>query len=194
MKQIAERIDIDDVCLLKDVGALGVERYRMAASQRSCRDLGETMIILLGEETGTARKDVVQAIKDFREERRMDPNHRSIEGAFEYATGFALFQGLLYRRAFNAADREHQYRLCIPEGVHSRMVIPGETLQREVGYRERFLLEYHNGTIAGHQGRDKCLELMSRDVWWPRMYSDVRKWTVSCEHCAGERGAPGVKA
>ena len=194
VKEIAEKVQPDDVCLLKDVGAMGVERYRLAAAQRACRDLGETMIILLAEETGTLRKDVVKAIQDFRTERKIDAAHRTIDGAFEYAKEFALFQGLLYRIQWDAADREHQYRLCIPEGTHSRMTMPGEIKSREVGYRERVLLQYHNSQIAGHMGRDKCIELMSRDVWWPQMYADVRKWTSSCELCLGDRGAPGVTA
>ena len=173
---------------------MGVERYRLAAAQRACRDLGEVMIVLLGQESSTSRKNVVRALTDFRTERRLDATHRSIDGVFEYAEGFALFQGLLYKIQWDAADMEHQYRLCIPEGVHSRMTMPGETLSREVGYRERVLLQYHNSQIGGHQGRDRCLELMSRDVWWPKMYSDVRKWTASCEVCLADRGAPGVTA
>ena len=194
VKEIADKVKVDDVCLLKDLGAMGVERYRLAAAQRSCRDLGEIMIVLLGQESSTPRDLVVKALKDFQTERQIDANHRTINGIFEHAEGFALFQGLLYKIQWDAPDREFQYRLCIPEGVHSRMTMPGETLSREVGYRERVLSQYHNSQIGGHLGRDRCLELMSRDVWWPKMYSDVRKWTAACEVCQADRGASGVTA
>ena len=74
------------------------------------------------------------------------------------------------------------------------MTVPGEAAQREVGFRERLLMEYHNSQVAGHIGRDKCFELLERDVWWPRMYSDVKKWLKGCQTCAEERGSTGVTA
>ena len=38
------------------------------------------------------------------------------------------------------------------------------------------------------------VELLERDVWWPGMYEDVRRWCKSREQCLAERGTSGVSA
>ena len=63
-----------------------------------------------------------------------------------------------------------------------------------MGFRERILLEYHNGRLGGHQGRERTMDNVSRDFWWPGMYGDVRRWCAKCEFCRAERGSTGVSA
>ena len=61
-------------------------------------------------------------------------------------------------------------------------------------FRRELLMHYHNGPLAGHQGRERTMEMLARDFWWPKMYTDVRKWCNSCQFCRGERGAAGLSA
>ena len=46
------------------------------------------------------------------------------------------------------------------------------------------LLKLHHDTrLAGHQGRWKTLELISRNYWWPGMSIDVKKYVQGCDTC-----------
>ena len=46
------------------------------------------------------------------------------------------------------------------------------------------LLKLHHDTrLAGHQGRWKTLELISRNYWWPGMSVDVKKYVQGCDTC-----------
>ncbi len=66
--------------------------------------------------------------------------------------------------------------------------------ERPLSYRELILMEYHNGALAGHQGRDRTTEMIERDFWWSGLPEDVRRWCRKCIHCQGERGTSGVTA
>ena len=63
-----------------------------------------------------------------------------------------------------------------------------------MGYRERLLLEYHNGPLGGHPGRERTCELLEKDWWWPHMFEDVRRWCARCQDCASESGLTGASA
>ena len=63
-----------------------------------------------------------------------------------------------------------------------------------MGFRGKILLEYHNGKLGGHQGRERTMDARSRDFWWPGLYGDVRRWCQKCEFCRAERGATGLSA
>jgi len=41
----------------------------------------------------------------------------------------------------------------------------------------------HDAKVAGHFGREKTLELMKRDYYWPNMEDWVRNYIRSCEAC-----------
>lgn len=49
--------------------------------------------------------------------------------------------------------------------------------------RRRLMAQYHDSRVAGHPGRAKTLELISRDYWWPQMSRHVGAYTRSCEVC-----------
>ena len=49
--------------------------------------------------------------------------------------------------------------------------------------RRRVISQYHDSRLAGHPGRAKTLELISRDYWWPQMSRHVGTYTRSCEEC-----------
>ena len=85
---------------------------------------------------------------------------------------------VLYRRVYDASDGELQLRPVVPTGGTSQMEVPGVG-SRELSLRSRIILEYHNGVLGGHQGRDKTYHRIERDWWWPGMYKDVVVW---CKH------------
>ena len=41
----------------------------------------------------------------------------------------------------------------------------------------------HNSKLAGHPGRWKTLELISRNYWWPQMSRYVGKYVSTCDMC-----------
>jgi hypothetical protein len=51
-------------------------------------------------------------------------------------------------------------QLCIPKG----------------SMRENVIQEKHNGSLSGHFGLNKTLELVQRFYYWPRMQKDIRKY------------------
>ena len=48
-------------------------------------------------------------------------------------------------------------------------------------------MEYHNGKLGGHRGREATYDRLEKDFWWPGMYEDVRRWCRACTQCAGVR-------
>jgi len=44
-------------------------------------------------------------------------------------------------------------------------------------------MECHDSKVAGHFGRDKTLELMKRNYYWPRMEDWVREYVKTCTTC-----------
>jgi len=42
---------------------------------------------------------------------------------------------------------------------------------------------HHDVPAAGHEGRWKTVELVTRNYWWPRMTRDVEKYMEGCDLC-----------
>lgn len=49
--------------------------------------------------------------------------------------------------------------------------------------RERIIQLNHDSLSAGHPGRYKTQELITRDYWWPRIQGDVRRYVEGCKIC-----------
>jgi hypothetical protein len=49
--------------------------------------------------------------------------------------------------------------------------------------REDIIRKHHDSLTAGHPGRYKTHELITRDYWWPRILSDIRRYIDGCESC-----------
>lgn len=63
--------------------------------------------------------------------------------------------------------------------IGSRLLIPDYAPLR------LYLLQQHHDTpVAGHQGREKTFELLSRDYYWSTMRRDVEKFVRNCHTCA----------
>src|SRR6201985_349816 len=49
--------------------------------------------------------------------------------------------------------------------------------------RRQIVELHHNSSIAGHPGRWKTLELVSRNYWWPGMSRYISAYTKGCDRC-----------
>ena len=62
--------------------------------------------------------------------------------------------------------RDHQGLLEVPEN-----------------YREEVLRQCHDSKVAGHWGRHRTQELISRDFIWEGWREDVASYIASCQKC-----------
>jgi len=51
------------------------------------------------------------------------------------------------------------------------------------GLRQRIIQSEHDSKVAGHFGRDRTMELISRNFYWTNMERDVRKYCSECDIC-----------
>ena len=58
-----------------------------------------------------------------------------------------------------------------------KIYVPGPRL------RCRILALCHDSKLAGHPGRWKTLELVSRNYWWPQMSRYICKYVSTCDMC-----------
>jgi len=49
--------------------------------------------------------------------------------------------------------------------------------------RRKIIALCHDSLIAGHPGRWKTLELVSRNYWWPQMSRYIGQYTSTCDRC-----------
>jgi len=51
------------------------------------------------------------------------------------------------------------------------------------GLRQRVIQSEHDSKVAGHFGRERTLELLSRNIHWTNMERDIRKYCSECDNC-----------
>lgn len=61
---------------------------------------------------------------------------------------------------------------------HRKVYVP-----KDQELRLQLLKLHHDTSLAGHPGRWKTLELLSRNYWWPGMTVDVKKYVLGCDTC-----------
>ena len=49
--------------------------------------------------------------------------------------------------------------------------------------REDIIRQHHDSPLAGHPGRYKTQELITRNYWWPGIHCDVREYVTGCDTC-----------
>lgn len=71
-------------------------------------------------------------------------------------------------------------------GAPPRIVVPAcATL------RTRIIREHHDTPLAGHPGRDRTLELVTRTFWWPSVHADVNRYVLQCDGCQRNKSRTG---
>ena len=58
-----------------------------------------------------------------------------------------------------------------------RIYIPSDPIRIDI------IREHHDSQAAGHPGRFKTQELITRSFWWPRIGKDIRKYIDGCDAC-----------
>ena len=49
--------------------------------------------------------------------------------------------------------------------------------------RAEIILLHHDVLVAGHRGRWKMTELVTRNYWWPEVTKDVGRHVDGCDMC-----------
>ena len=63
----------------------------------------------------------------------------------------------------------------------------------ECNLRHTLLSEAHDAPLSGHLGRDKTLERLSRNFYWPRMHQQVHDYVRTCETCQAIKPSSRLK-
>jgi len=51
------------------------------------------------------------------------------------------------------------------------------------GLRQQVIQSEHDSKVAGHFGRERTMELLSRNFYWTNMERDIRKYCSECDNC-----------
>src|SRR6266849_719032 len=69
----------------------------------------------------------------------------------------------------------------LPDGavaVDERIYVP-----RDEGLWQEIIREHHDSRVAGHPGRYKTQEQITRNYWWPMISRDMKSYIDGCEAC-----------
>ncbi|EEB89036.1 hypothetical protein MPER_12920 [Moniliophthora perniciosa FA553] len=114
---------------------------------------GEERDILHDIRNSMNNGDLEEPIAKAAAELRKDPTHRSVQSA-EWNQDNGL---LVFRgKVYVPKDKD----------LHCRTVE-----------------QHHDSRVAGHSGRFKTLELVSRNYWWPQMSRYIGQYTRTCQPC-----------
>jgi len=190
LKELRTDEDATREALASLLGGMHMERAQLGSAQRRCPDLGPYVVVHAAWAAQSCPRKAFNACKSAGEEGFAD---KKLDSVLAGAETFEYVDGVLFRRVYDAAANEVQLRLAVPQARAGTFELPGVG-RKPLNFRERILLDYHNGPLGGHQGRERTMEVLERDFWWPGMYEDVRRWCRTCEQCLAERGTSGVSA
>jgi len=84
--------------------------------------------------------------------------------------------------------REICKRISTGGNIDENFTISGELLRWKnriyvpEGLRQRVIQSEHDSKVVGHFGRERTLELLSRNFYWSNMERDVRKYCSECDN------------
>ena len=61
------------------------------------------------------------------------------------------------------------------------------------GFRKEILKQEHDSKIAGHFGRERTMELITRNFYWPKLEDEVRNYWNTCDSCQRTKSPRHVK-
>jgi hypothetical protein len=190
IKQLHTGDGVTRVGLGGSLSAMGIERLKIASAQRRCPEFA---VYYAAQLAWGAEKDARKALFDLKNEDPSLIGIRKIDNILERAKQYELVDDVLFKRVYDSIEGEVQLRCCVPDVSASQYEAAGQG-QKPLNYRNRLLLEYHNGVLAGHVGRERTMEMLERDFYWAGMREDVRRWCKVCVHCQGERAHSGLSA
>ena len=190
-RSLVERRDSVERSLVDSLGSAGIERHMLIEGQRKCVDFAAIYVVLLADAEGQDRYRTLRAMR--RGSPALFPDRMTNDRILRISEKYELIDSLLFRRVYDRVEGELQLRCCVPNTPCGNFELPGIG-EKKLGYRERILLEYHNGPLAGHPGREKTTEMVERSWWWPHLFEDVRRWCRRCVTCQAEHGTSGISA
>ena len=54
-------------------------------------------------------------------------------------------------------------------------------IPNDLGLRMKIMEAEHDSQVAGHMGMDKSIEMVDRNIFWPKMATDIKDYVRSCE-------------
>ena len=170
----------------------GLEREFFIAAQRACKDCGLLYIAVQARDNNRSLGADLNKSKTIAPELWI--NGQKPASVERQSLNYEITSvGVLCRRVYDSVDGELQLRPCVPTGAAQKIEVPGIG-EKSLSLRDRLLLEYHNGKIGGHLGRDKTFQRVERDWWWPGLYTCVVDWCRHCVACQQENSRTGVSA
>ena len=114
-----------------NITAMGIERLKLAAAQRTCPSLARYYLVQLAWEQNRDARDSLTTLK------RTNPElfEKRIDNIIEGAEKFELVNGVLFRRVYDAVAAEVQLRCAIPDLPIGMFEAPGLG-QRRLNYRD----------------------------------------------------------
>lgn len=83
----------------------------------------------------------------------------------------------------------HFHGECVDYTLQNGLLFKGNQLCVPRGsMRENLIQEKHNGSLSGHFGINKTLDLVQRYYYWPRLPRDVRRYVEKCGVCQRAKG------
>ena len=97
------------------------------------------------------------------------------------------------QRGYRVADDgllERHVQLPPPAGATWVPVVPDGQAHGGLSWKRWVFLQCHVGVLGAHRSAEKTLMLISRQVWWRTMKSDVARWCGKCLTCLRFRKVP----
>ena len=95
------------------LGAAGVERNKLCAAQRRCKDLGVYVVIHCAWVADKNPRELIRKL--VASDPDMVPARTKVDTLIETARHFELIDGVLFRRVYDHVSGEVQLRCCVPD-------------------------------------------------------------------------------
>ena len=111
--------------------------------------------------------------------------YRVLKGDYDGITGKILKKlKEVCKRRFSLFDNGYGAVLLFHNRAEPVTVVPNVRMSDGFPLRT-FLVKYihESSPLAAHRGRDSCMSVLRRVLWYPRMDQDVKAWVASCLPC-----------
>ena len=106
---------------------------------------------------------------------------------------FALADGLLQRRQYDAALGTFEERVVVPVGGLRSFFFVGRKYRLDM--RRSLMLYMHDSESMGaHASARDTLSKLAAFCWWPRMDRHVSQWVAQCSVCRLTKPAKALTA